>query len=134
MSLARPGLRIDLQEKERWRRTLKVTVPAELVEEERQKAAAKLAKRLKLPGFRAGLERLSHASFYYHFVASRLRLQLRTNDFSHWFQSLELPELAARADQIDIYTNTLDSARAELIGLVDREIFGLGNARLREAP
>jgi hypothetical protein len=76
-----------------------------------------------LPGFRAGLERLSHASFYYHFVASRLRLQLRTNDFSHWFeQALGLPQLAARADRIDIYINTLDTARKELIELVDQEI------------
>jgi trigger factor len=54
MPIEASRLRIDLQEKERWRRTLKVTVPAELVQEERQKAAAKLAKRLKLPGFRAG--------------------------------------------------------------------------------
>jgi Family of unknown function (DUF5752) len=76
-----------------------------------------------LPGFRAGLERLSHASFYYHFIASRLRLQLRTNDFSNWFQTvLGLPHLAATADRIDIYTNTLDTARHELIELVDREI------------
>jgi hypothetical protein len=76
-----------------------------------------------LAGFRAGLERLSHASFYYHFVASRLRRQLRTNDFSHWFdQSLGLPELAARSNRIDIYINTIDSARKELIELVDREI------------
>lgn len=76
-----------------------------------------------LAGFRAGLERLSHASFYYHFIASRLRLQLRTNDFSHWFETaLGLGHLAARTDRIDIYTNTLDSARRELIELVDGEI------------
>ena len=76
-----------------------------------------------LPGFRAGLERLSHASFYHHFIASRLRLQLRTNDFSHWFSTaLGLDRLAARADSIDIYTNTLDTARTELVALVDREI------------
>jgi hypothetical protein len=76
-----------------------------------------------LAGFRAGLERMSHASFHYHFVASRLRLQLRTNDFSHWFEAaLGLPQLAANADRIDIYTNTLDTARRELIGLVDKEI------------
>ena len=56
-------------------------------------------------------------------MASRLRLQLRTNDFSHWFeQALGLPQLAARADRIDIYINTLDTARKELIELVDREI------------
>src|ERR1043166_4272403 len=58
-----------------------------------------------LAGFRAGLQRLSHASFYYHFIASRLRLQLRTNDFSNWFQTaLGLPQLAATANRIDIYT------------------------------
>jgi hypothetical protein len=75
-----------------------------------------------LAGFRAGLERLSHASFYHHFISSRLRLQLRTNDFSHWFESeLGLPQLAARTNQIDIYTNTLDTARRELIGLVEKE-------------
>ena len=76
-----------------------------------------------LGGFRAGLERLSHASFYHHFISSRLRLQLRTNDFSHWFaNALGLDELAARANRIDIYTNTLDTARQELIELVDREM------------
>lgn len=76
-----------------------------------------------LAGFRAGLERLSHASFYHHFIASRLRLQLKTNDFSHWFATaLGMPDLAARTNRIDIYTNTLDSARSELIGMLDREI------------
>jgi hypothetical protein len=76
-----------------------------------------------LPGFRAGLERLSHSSFYYHFIASRLRLGLRTNDFSNWFRTgLDLPRLADRTDRIDVYTNTLDTARRELVEIVDREI------------
>ncbi len=76
-----------------------------------------------LAGFRAGLERLSHASFYHHFIASRLRLQLRTNDFSHWFESeLGLTQLATRTNRIDIYTNTLDTARQELIELVEKEM------------
>jgi hypothetical protein len=76
-----------------------------------------------LAGLRAGLERLSRSSFYHHFIASRLRLQLRTNDFSHWFRtSLGLEQLAARTDRIDIYTNTLDTARQELIGLVEGEM------------
>jgi hypothetical protein len=75
-----------------------------------------------LPGMRAGLERLSHSGFYHHFIASRLRLHLRTNDFSNWFRTdLGLDKLADRADQIDIYTNTLDTARLELIQLIDRE-------------
>jgi hypothetical protein len=76
-----------------------------------------------LGGFRAGLERLGHSSFYHHFIASRLRLQLRTNDFSHWFSSaLGMDTLAERANRIDIYTNTLDTAKRELIDLLDAEI------------
>ena len=73
--------------------------------------------------FRAALMHLSHASFYHHFIASRLRLQLGSNDFSHWFaNSVQAPELARRANRIDIYTNTLDGARDELIELVDGEL------------
>jgi len=34
-----------------------------------------------LDEFRDGIAHLSHASFYFHFISSRLRLQLRTNDF-----------------------------------------------------
>ena len=41
----------------------------------------------------------------------------------HWFRNaLGLEDLAARTDRIDVYTNTLDTARRELIELVDREI------------
>ncbi len=73
--------------------------------------------------FRKGLERLSHASIYFHFIASRLRLQLRTNDFSYWLENrLGLGALAKRVNHIDIYTNTLESALLRIIGLVDREL------------
>ena len=66
---------------------------------------------------------LSHSAFYYHFIASRLRLQLRTNDFSQWLSgSLEADDLARRVNRIDIYTNTLDSAREEMVSLIDREV------------
>lgn len=76
-----------------------------------------------LEDFRAGLERLSHASFHYHFIASRLRLHLRTNDFSNWLEnSLGLDTLAQRVNRVDIYTNTLDSAREKLVALVDEEL------------
>jgi hypothetical protein len=72
--------------------------------------------------FRNGVASISHASFHFHFVTSRLRLQLRTNDFSHWLAgSLGLNSLAETIDHIDIYTNTLDTARAKLLRLVDRE-------------
>ena len=73
--------------------------------------------------FRAGVERMSHASFYFHFISSRLRLHLRSNDFSLWLaDSLGLDTLAASVDQIDVYTNTLDSARAKVLRLIDREM------------
>lgn len=54
MAIDASKLKVSLEEKERWRRTLSVTVPAALVEEERQRAAEKLASRMKLPGFRKG--------------------------------------------------------------------------------
>jgi hypothetical protein len=76
-----------------------------------------------LDEFPRGLERLSHASFYYHFIASRLRLHLHTNDFSNWLEnSLGLDTLAQQVNRIDIYTNTLESARAKLSALVEEEL------------
>jgi hypothetical protein len=86
--------------------------------------ATPLAERAaSLAEFRKSLPGLSHASFYYHFIASRLRLQLRTNDFSAWFANgLGLIRLAERANRIDIYANTLDSARRTLLALVDGEL------------
>jgi len=75
-----------------------------------------------LDEFRDGIAHLSHASFYFHFISSRLRLQLRTNDFSHWLaDGLGLKTLGERVNRIDIYTNTLDGARTKLIRLIDLE-------------
>ena len=75
-----------------------------------------------LDEFREGLQHLSHAGFYFHFISSRLRLQLQTNDFSHWLSaSLGLRALADSINHIDVYTNTLDSARAKMLRLIDRE-------------
>ncbi|HKW61219.1 MAG TPA: DUF5752 family protein [Candidatus Acidoferrum sp.] len=75
-----------------------------------------------LDEFRDGLTHISHAAFYFHFISSRLRLQLQTNDFSHWLSSsLGLRTLADSINHIDVYTNTLDSARAKMLRLIDRE-------------
>ena len=75
-----------------------------------------------LEAFRDGVTHLSHAAFYFHFISSRLRLQLQTNDFSYWLaDSLGLRSLADSVNHIDIYTNTLDSSRAKLLRLLDRE-------------
>jgi hypothetical protein len=75
-----------------------------------------------LKDFREGIEHLSHASFYFHFISSRLRLHLRTNDFSVWLEnSLGLETLANNVNRIDVYTNTLDGARASLVRLIELE-------------
>ena len=67
-------------------------------------------------------EHLSHAGFYFHFISSRLRLQLQTNDFSQWLAGgIGLQTLADSINKIDIYTNTLESTRAKMLRLIDRE-------------
>lgn len=76
-----------------------------------------------LEEFRNGLAQLSLASLHYHFIASRLRLHLRTNDFSHWLENcLGLSRLAAQINRIDIYTNTLESALERIAALVKGEL------------
>lgn len=76
-----------------------------------------------LEEFHRELGYLSHDSLYFHFIASRLRLQMFTNDFSLWFaNALGLTALAERANRIDIYVNTLDGMQAKLLALVDSEL------------
>ena len=76
-----------------------------------------------LEEFRNWLEQVGHASFHFHFLVSRLRLRLQTNDFSHWFaEELGLERLARLANQIDICTNTIDGAKARLVTLIEREL------------
>ena len=73
--------------------------------------------------FRHWLEQTGRASFQFHFLTSRLRLRLQTNDFSRWFaEELGLDALARHITQIDISTTTLDGAKAMLLAFVDREL------------
>jgi len=76
-----------------------------------------------LEEFQHVLSTLSNASFHYHFVTSRLRLHLRSNDFSLWLSTgLGLDNLAQRANRIDIYTNTLEAARQQLLYMISQEM------------
>lgn len=54
MTLDPSRLDISVQDAERWRRHMSVTVPAAVVREEQQKATRQLASRAKLKGFRKG--------------------------------------------------------------------------------
>ena len=47
-------LQVSLEEGERWRRTLSITIPSDVVQSERRVTMKRLSTRLKLPGFRAG--------------------------------------------------------------------------------
>jgi hypothetical protein len=76
-----------------------------------------------LEEFRRSLDQASHASFRFHFLVSRLRLGLHTNDFAVWFaEELGLETLARLTNDIDIYTNTLGGAKTKLVSLIDREL------------
>jgi trigger factor len=54
MTLDASRLLVSVQEHERWRRRMSVTVPAAVVREEEQRAARQLASRANLKGFRKG--------------------------------------------------------------------------------
>ncbi|HLY63757.1 MAG TPA: DUF5752 family protein [Terriglobia bacterium] len=74
-----------------------------------------------LEEFRTGIRRLSHASLYFHFISSRLRLHLRTNDFSLWLaDGLGMNSLGQQLEQIDIYTNTLEGVREKMLAITER--------------
>jgi len=54
MTLDATALQVSVQEQERWRRRMSVTVPASVVREEEQRAAKKLASQARMKGFRKG--------------------------------------------------------------------------------
>ena len=54
MAIEGSQLQISVEEGERWRRTMSVTVPSGMVSLERRRLTGELAARVKLPGFRKG--------------------------------------------------------------------------------
>ena len=54
MSVDASSLQISVEERERWRRSMSVTVPATVVRQEEARAAKQLASRARLKGFRKG--------------------------------------------------------------------------------
>ena len=54
MTIEGTQLQISVEEGERWRRTMSVTVPSGTVSSERRRLTGELAARVKLPGFRKG--------------------------------------------------------------------------------
>jgi len=76
-----------------------------------------------LPELAEGIRHLGHQSLHYHFINSRLRLQLKTNDFSYWLEhSLHQPKLAVRLNRIDFYNDTLDDLRQDILAILDPQV------------
>lgn len=71
-----------------------------------------------LSEFVRGVSLAGLSCIHFHFLTSRLRLALNTNDFSLWLrEELKLPELAQKVDLIDIYANTLEGVRSQVVKL-----------------
>jgi hypothetical protein len=69
--------------------------------------------------FAEALERISVHSVHYHFIEARLRLSLRSNDFSVWLEQMGLKRTAQLLNQIDIYTSTLQGVRNRIVRIVE---------------
>ena len=76
-----------------------------------------------LEEFAECLQQAGLPSIHHHFITARLRPPLTRNDFSTWLEEdLGLASLAARLNQIDIYTSTLSDVRRKIVQLVQQEI------------
>lgn len=64
------------------------------------------------------VEKVSINSIYYHIFESRLRLEKGENDFSVWFESISLKEVASELSRFDPYTITLEGLRRKIIETV----------------
>lgn len=73
-----------------------------------------------LSEFVQGVALSSLSSVHFHFLTSRLRLELKSNDFSLWLNDeLRLPDLAQKIERIDIYANTLEGVRRKIVKLAE---------------
>jgi Family of unknown function (DUF5752) len=72
--------------------------------------------------FSHALERISIHSVHYHFIEARLRLSLKSNDFSVWLQGMGLNRTAQLLNHIDIYTSTLQGVRNRMLRIVETAV------------
>lgn len=73
-----------------------------------------------LPAFLDGLKHVGVHSIHHHFIEARLRLHLMSNDFSQWLEEeVGLPKIADSVERIDIYANTMEGVRKQIVRLVE---------------
>lgn len=74
-----------------------------------------------LLGFVEGLRQVSVHSIHHHFIEARLRLHRMSNDFSNWLeQEVGLRRTAEAIERIDIYTNTMEGVRQQIVNIVEQ--------------
>jgi hypothetical protein len=74
-----------------------------------------------LASFLGGVRQVSVHSIHHHFIEARLRLHLMSNDFSEWLdEEVGLPRTAAAIERIDIYTNTMEGVRQQIVRMVEQ--------------
>lgn len=74
-----------------------------------------------LPMFLDGLRQVSVHSIHHHFIEARLRLHRMSNDFSQWLEEeIGLHDIADSIERIDIYTNTMEGVRQQIIHMVEQ--------------
>jgi hypothetical protein len=77
------------------------------------------------------IRRSSIRSIYYHFIESRLRFHLDTNDFSEHLRLWGFDDAARRVNELDIYSNTLYQLRDRIASLVESEARSRASAAAR---
>lgn len=71
------------------------------------------------------LKKIAIDSIYFHIFEARLRLEKKTNDFSHWIEtSIGDKTLADQIARLDPYTCTLEDLRSTLIKTIERRLKG----------
>jgi hypothetical protein len=76
-----------------------------------------------LPEFIDALRQVSVHSIHHHFIEARLRLKLMSNDFSQWLEEeVGLKNTAQAIERIDIYTNTMEGVRQQIIRIVQQAL------------
>lgn len=74
-----------------------------------------------LSAFLDGLRQVSVHSIHHHFIEARLRLHLMSNDFSQWLEEeIGLSHTADAIERIDIYTNTMEGVRQQIVHMVEQ--------------
>lgn len=68
------------------------------------------------------LKRITIDSIYFHIFEARLRLEKKTNDFSHWIESsIGNASLAKEIAGLDPYIFTMEELRQTLVAMIEKE-------------